>query len=147
MFSPLQTIFWYDTPERCAPVPELRWFEQLPTTFDDTRVISGYPGDHIVMARRQGDAWYAALMTGNEGSMQTLPLDFLSSGTQYLAQVYTDDSTLATPTKVRCAEYVVQAGQTMQFSLLPRGGATVRFTPIDKKMAKNYTRYRNTNKL
>ena len=49
--------------------------------------------------------------------------------------------------KVRCAEYVVQAGQAMQFLLLPCGGATVRFTPIDKKMAKNYTRYRNTNKL
>ena len=79
--------------------------------------------------------------------MQTLPLDFLNSDTQYLAQVYTDDSTLATPTKVRCAEYVVQAGQAMQFLLQPRGGATVRFTPIDKKMAKNYTRYRNNKTL
>lgn len=147
MFSPLQTIFWYDTPERCAPVPELRWFELLPTTFDDTRVISGYPGEHIVMARRKGDTWYAALMTGNEGTLQMLPLDFLSGDTLYLAQVYTDDPTLTTPTKVRCAEYVVQAGQTMQFDLLPRGGATVRLTPIDKKMAKSYTRYRNTNKL
>jgi alpha-glucosidase len=147
MFSPLQTIFWYDTPERCAKVPELRWFEELPTTFDDTRIISGYPGEHIVMVRRQGEAWYAALMTGNEGSLQTLPLDFLDSGTQYLAQVYTDDPSLPTVTKVHCAEYVVQAGQTMRFDLLPRGGATVRFTPISKQEARGYERYRNNKTL
>jgi alpha-glucosidase len=86
-------------------------------------------------------------MTGNEDSEQQLPLDFLDGDAPYLAQVYTDDPSLPTITKVRCAEYVVQAGQTMRFDLLPRGGATVRFTPIDKKVAKNYVRYRNTNKL
>lgn len=147
MFSPLQTIFWYDTPERCARVPELRWFEELPTTFDDTRVISGCPGKHIVMARRKGDAWYAALMTNNEGSGQQLPLNFLNGDTQYLAQVYTDDPSQPTITKVRCAEYVVRAGQTMRFDLLPRGGATVRFTPISKQEARGYERYRNNKTL
>ena len=82
-------------------------------------------------------------MTGNESSEQQLPLDFLDGDAPYLAQVYTDDPSQPTVTKVRCAEYVVQAGQTMRFDWLPRGGATVRFTPISKQEARGHERYRN----
>lgn len=142
MFSPLQTIFWYDTPERCARVPEMKWFEQLPTTFDDTRVISGYPGKHIVMVRRKGDDWYAALMTGNEATLCQLPLTFLEKGTSYMAEVYTDDPTVPTPTKVSYREYGVSAIQTMQFDLLPRGGAVVRFTPVSRERARLLGKYK-----
>lgn len=147
MYSPLQTIFWYDTPDRYNNEPEIRWFEQLPTTFDDTRVISGYPGEHIVMTRRKGDDWYAALMTGNEASNHQLPLTFLDKESYYLAQVYTDDPTMSTATKVRCANYVVRASQTMSFALHPRGGAAVRFTPIGKQDARQHEHYRDKKEL
>lgn len=147
MYSPLQTIFWYDTPDRYHNEPEIRWFEQLPTTFDDTRVLSGYPGEHVVMARRKGNDWYVALMTNNEASVRQLPLDFLDKDSLYLAQVYTDDSAMPTVTKVRCAEFVVRGSQTMHFSLQPRGGATVRFTPIGKQEARRYERYSEKKEL
>ena len=54
-YSPLQTILWYDTPDRYHGEPEIKWFEDLATTFDDSRVLSGYPGRNITMARRKGD--------------------------------------------------------------------------------------------
>lgn len=147
MYSPLQTIFWYDTPDRYHGEPEIRWFEHLPTTFDDSRVISGYPGEHIVMARRKGNDWYAALMTGNEASNRQLPLSFLDSDSLYLAQVYTDDPAIPTTTKVRCSEYVVRAGQTMHFALQSCGGATVRFVPIGRQEARRYERYSDKKEL
>ena len=56
-YSPLQTILWYDTPDRYHGEPEIKWFEDLATTFDDSRVLSGYPGRNITMARRKGDNW------------------------------------------------------------------------------------------
>lgn len=59
-YSPLQTIFWYDNPGLYGGEPEIKWFEDLETTFDDTRVLSGYPGKGIVMARRKGDIWWGA---------------------------------------------------------------------------------------
>lgn len=65
-YSPLQTIFWYDDPSRYHREKEISWFENLATTFDDSKVISGYPGESIVMARRKGDVWFAAAMTNNE---------------------------------------------------------------------------------
>ncbi len=79
-YSPLQTIFWYDDPSRYHREKEISWFENLATTFDDSKVISGYPGESIVMARRKGDVWFAAAMTNNEASTQTIPLTFLTPG-------------------------------------------------------------------
>ena len=32
----------------------------LPTAFDETHLLSGYPGEHIVIAARKGTIWYVA---------------------------------------------------------------------------------------
>lgn len=38
----------------------------LPSTWDDTRLVSGYPGESVVMARRKGDTWYVAGINGKD---------------------------------------------------------------------------------
>lgn len=40
-YSPLQTIFWYDKPSFYNDEPEMEWFENLPTVFDDSKVLDG----------------------------------------------------------------------------------------------------------
>ena len=40
------------------PLFEIDWLKQLPTTWDETRFIDGYPGKYAVLARRSGDKWY-----------------------------------------------------------------------------------------
>ena len=42
------------------PQFELDFLRELPTTWDETRFIDGYPGKYIVLARRHGDRWYVA---------------------------------------------------------------------------------------
>ena len=76
-YSPLQTIFWYDKPSFYHGEPEIEWFENLQTVFDDTKVLDGAPGKNITMARRQGQEWFVAAMTNNEGSEEEIPLTFL----------------------------------------------------------------------
>ena len=39
---------------------ELDFLKTLPTTWDETRYIDGYPGKYVVLARRHGDQWYVA---------------------------------------------------------------------------------------
>ena len=34
--------------------------KQVPTTWDETRFIDGYPGKYVVLARRHADKWYIA---------------------------------------------------------------------------------------
>ena len=131
-YSPLQTIFWYDNPGLYGGEPEIKWFEDLETTFDDTRVLSGYPGKGIVMARRKGDIWWGAAMANNEGGHQEMPLDFLEAGRRYIAEIYTDGGEkIKTRTHVKIERKKVNSNDTLHFDLLPRGGAAVKFTPAD----------------
>jgi len=41
-----------------APAWAIDFMKNVPTTWDETRFIDGYPGKYIVMARRHGDVWY-----------------------------------------------------------------------------------------
>ena len=38
----------------------------MPTTWDETRLIDGYPGRNIVLARRHGAAWYVAAINASD---------------------------------------------------------------------------------
>ena len=56
------------------PQFELDFLRQLPTTWDETRYIDGYPTKHAILARRHGDTWYVAGINGTNQPM-TLTLD------------------------------------------------------------------------
>lgn len=81
-YAPLQTLFWYDKPEFANDEPELLWFDNLKTVWDESHVLEGHPASHIVMARRSGSDWYVGAMTNTEartvtiksGKVITLPL-------------------------------------------------------------------------
>lgn len=141
-YSPLLTVFWYDNPARYNGEQEIEWFENLETTFDDTKVIDGYPGRDVVIARRKGDTWWAAMMTNNENRDESLKLDFLTEGQQYLARIYTDDEQVKSNTHVKCQYLLVNSGMTLKFKLIARGGAAVQFIPVTNSVAKHYAKYK-----
>ena len=72
--SPL--LHWADKPESYLAQPrDVRDFmSALPTTWDETRLLGGYPGEWVVMARRQGNKWYIAGINGKD-TAQTLSFD------------------------------------------------------------------------
>ncbi len=128
-YSPLQTIFWYDNPTLYEGEPEIKWFEDLETTFDDTKVIDGYPGKGITMARRKGDVWWAAALANNYGGEVEIPLSFLDAGKKYNAEIYTDGGEkVKTKTHVRITSKKVTSKDILKFNLMPRGGVAIRFT-------------------
>lgn len=134
MYSPLQTIFWYDTPKLYNSEPEIKWFEDLKTVFDESRVLDGRPGKNITMARRKGDEWFVGMITNNEASRQELNLSFLNPDFDYIAEIYTDGGNdIKTKTKVSCLKFKVKSSQKMKFSLLARGGVALRIYPIKDK--------------
>lgn len=69
--SPL--LQWADRPESYLAQPkEVKEFmSTLPTVWEETRLLSGYPGDHVIMARRSGNRWYIAGINGRDEA-QTL---------------------------------------------------------------------------
>ena len=49
-----------------APAEAIRFLREVPTTWDETRLIDGYPGRSIVLARRSGDCWWVAAINASE---------------------------------------------------------------------------------
>jgi alpha-glucosidase len=77
------------TPESYDARPEaVRFLEQVPSIWDDTRLLSGNPGEHVVVARRNADRWF--LGGGVSGAARTLevPLGFLHG--RWLVDLITD---------------------------------------------------------
>lgn len=57
-----------DRPESylAQPAEVQRFLGSLPTAWDDTRLLTGYPGESVVMARRSGNSWYIAGINGTD---------------------------------------------------------------------------------
>jgi hypothetical protein len=64
------------------PQFELDFLRQLPTTWDETRYIDGYPGKYVVLARRHGSQWYVAGLNAESAVKKlTLQLPMLAGQT------------------------------------------------------------------
>jgi hypothetical protein len=64
-----------DRPESFLAQPKevQQFLGQLPTVWDETRLIDGYPGQYVVMARRSGNKWYVGMLNGRD-EQQTVSL-------------------------------------------------------------------------
>ena len=72
------------------PPFELDFIRELPTTWDETRFIDGYPTKYVVLARRHGNQWYVAGLNGTDKAMTlTLNLPMLAGKT---VSFYTDNA-------------------------------------------------------
>ena len=68
---------------------EMDFLRQLPTTWDETRFIDGYPGKYVVMARRHGSDWYIAGLNAQSTPLN-LTIDLFGFGDK-LSKIYTDN--------------------------------------------------------
>lgn len=73
-----------------APAWAIDFMKQVPTTWDEIRLIDGYPGKYVILARRHGEKWYiAAINAQNETLKLKIKLPMLKAGEN--VTVYSDD--------------------------------------------------------
>ena len=70
-----------EVPEGMATVPAYvkSFLQELPRSWDDSRLVDGFPGKYAVVARRAGDTWYIAGINATE-SDKALTLDLSFAG-------------------------------------------------------------------
>ena len=99
------------------------FFGQLPTVWDETRYISGYPGESVVLARRSGNTWYVAGINGtNDKKTLDVDLSFID-GADHSVQLFAD----ADPAKYQLTaekDWLITNGNQIprQIATQPRGG-------------------------
>ena len=130
-YSPLQFYFWYDHPFVDKGEQELQFWKACPTVFDESIALDGIPGEYIIQARRSGTEWFVGCMTNTKGSTVTIPTDFLPKG-KYQVEIYNDDPSLNTRTKVSAKTISIKSGKPITLQLQPSGGAALHFKPVTK---------------
>lgn len=74
-----------------APEEIINFMKDVPTTWDETAFIDGYPGKYCVLARRHGDKWYIAGINATKEPLKLkLDLNMINKGDK--ATIYYDDS-------------------------------------------------------
>lgn len=129
-YSPLQWMYWYDKPENYQGEPELEFWDAVPTTWDDTKVLEGQPGQYISVARRSGNQWFMGTITNNESRELKITLNFLPKGKTFEAGIYEDDPDVLTRTKVGIKIMKVDASTVLDIKLAPSGGQAVWLRPL-----------------
>jgi alpha-glucosidase len=95
----------------------------VPTVWDESRLVEGFPGSYATFARRSGSDWYVGSIT-DAARTSTIPLSFLGSGT-YTATIFKDgasDRQIATETRS------VTAADTLSIPLRAHGGLSVQLS-------------------
>ena len=103
------------------PQFELDFLRALPTTWDETRFIDGFPTRYAVLARRHGNDWYVAGLNGTDQPLTlTLDLPMIAGST---VQYYTDRPAAKTPNAIPEAEL-------RQLKVDKKGRAKVTIQPM-----------------
>lgn len=135
LYSPLQFLYWYDHPAfdtnrppaegDIREVPELAWFDALPTSWDDTKVLEGDMRGYATIARKKERNWYIGSLNGPSPREITLPLRFLDKGRKYTATIYTHDTTLQTATHIRIKKTAVRRETILKLPVGGRDGVAI----------------------
>jgi len=145
-YSPWQFLFWYDRPRDYHDEPEIEFFEHLPTTWDQLKVIHGKIGRYITIARRKGDQWFIVTMNARTKRSLQIPLEMLEPGKTYVAHIYSD--TQPQPdnrTGVAIQRCLVDSTTVLQTQLAANGGQAVRLVPAQPKDLTSYPPYPGRN--
>ena len=112
---------------------ELDFLRELPTTWDETRFLDGYPTRYVALARRHGSKWYVGALNGTQEPISmTLDLSMFANQTMTCLtdqplkkSKKAQDNAQQLPTPVQKQLKVPQDGKA-QITIQPMGGIIIR---------------------
>ena len=140
LYSPLQMV--PDLPENYAAHPDaFQFIKDVPTDWEDTRVLHAKIGDYVTIVRQQrdGDDWYLGSITDEAGRRLCARLDFLAPQHCYLAEIYEDGPGTdwkTSPMTYRIRRETVTCQTVLELNLAPGGGTAIRFRPMHSAEAR-----------
>jgi hypothetical protein len=109
-----------EIPEGMAKMPDyvVTYLESIPTAWDESRLLAGYPGKDVIIARRKGTTWYITGINGeNKAKDLTIDLSFIKANEGI--KITDGNGTLFEKTTVKPGKTTV--------SFKPYGGFVMKF--------------------
>ncbi|HXP00933.1 MAG TPA: glycoside hydrolase family 97 catalytic domain-containing protein [Luteibacter sp.] len=118
-----------DSPEAYERRPQaLAFLEQVPTVWDETKLIGGVPGQDAIFARRSGDRWFIGAIAAGPARRLTAALGSLGVGPWH-ADIVRDG--VGRGDVVRSAQTVTADG-SLSFDVPLNGGFAAILCPLAK---------------
>ena len=107
-----------------APAAAVDFMKRVPTTWEETRFIDGYPGRYVVLARRHHGTWYIAGVNAGTAPLK-LTLDLSAVLTDGAAvELYTDNLKNQDPKYDR--RRVLNNVSAVKVTMAPNGGFVMK---------------------
>ena len=78
-----------DYPDAYIGQPGFEFLQQVPLTWDETKVLNAKVSEYVTVARRKGNEWYVGSLANNTAHDISTSLSFLPTG-NYTAEIYSD---------------------------------------------------------
>ena len=123
-----------DRPDGYRNLPEApkTFLKHVPASWDETKLLDGYPGEFTIIARKKGSDWYIGGINsdGRTEKVQNLKFNFLPEGKSYKLILIADgehDKVFSTK------DMLIDNLSSIDVTMLRRGGFVAYISPIDKK--------------
>ncbi len=125
--SPL-TVFC-EHPKYMLGQPGADFLKIVPTVWDDTRFIGGYPGEYIILAKRYGTKWFVGAMNNSIQRTVEINTSFLPEG-KYVLEYWEDakDANVKA-TNLNKMSIQMKSGKSLKIKMANGGGYVGIFTP------------------
>jgi alpha-glucosidase len=132
LYSPLQMAA--DLPENYEGQAAFQFIRDIAVDWDTTRVLEGRIGDYVAVARkaRGENEWFIGAITDEEARTLEVPLDFLSAGRGYVAEIYADGPDANwrdNPLPVTITSRPVTSASRLTIVMAAGGGQAIRIRP------------------
>lgn len=133
VYSPIQ--MYADLPENYQGQPAFQFLKDVPTDWEDTKVLNGAIGEYITTVRKDinSEDWYLGSITNEQSREFDISLSFLDPQARYEAQIYADapETDLNNnPEAISITTKEVTAKDNLRLHLGAGGGAAVRFKQL-----------------
>ncbi|GJM63888.1 glycoside hydrolase family 97 protein [Persicobacter diffluens] len=126
LYSPLQMAS--DLIENYEGHPAFQFIRDVPCDWDETHILDGKIGKHMITARRDGNNWFLGGATDEEARTLTVDFSFLPKGKKYDATLYADSEETElkhNPGAYRIEKIEVDASTKMNIPCAQSGGFAI----------------------
>jgi hypothetical protein len=117
--SPMQMFALTPNNLHDAPAFAIDFMKEVPTTWDETLLIDGYPGKYVVIARRNKNTWYVSGVNATSEALRLkLDLPMFAGKT---VKVINDDKL-----KNSLQSNVAIKTNVLELTVQPKGGFVIR---------------------
>jgi len=115
-----------DYPQAYEGQPGFEFIREVPTTWDETKVLDASVNEFITIARKKNGVWWVGSITNHETREINIPLNFLPEG-EFIAEIFSDAADVATdPNHLKKETRNVNRTQTIRLRLAPGGGQAMK---------------------